>query len=98
VNLLAIYTQERAHLARLAGQMASAKLDEQRSLLGEKTIEKLELALTGILRDLGRDPSDAYVRRVIARRLRAVGGSAEETTTTDAQIVIDAELPEVVAF
>ncbi len=35
-NLLAVYAAERGHLAKLAGQMVSAKLDEQRSVLDEK--------------------------------------------------------------
>jgi hypothetical protein len=56
-NLLAVYAAERAHLAKLAGSMVSAKLDEQRSLLTEKAVEQLGLAITGILRDLGHDPS-----------------------------------------
>jgi hypothetical protein len=74
-NLLAVYTAERGHLAKLAGQMVSAKLDGQRSVLDEKAVERLELALTGILRDLGHDPSDAHMRQVVARRLRCVGAA-----------------------
>jgi hypothetical protein len=71
-NLLAVYTAERAHLAKLAGQMVSAKLDKQKSILTEKAVEQLELAITGILRDLGHDPSSDYVRGVVARNLRRV--------------------------
>jgi hypothetical protein len=56
-NLLAVYAAERGHLAKLADQMVSAKLDDQRAVLNETAVEKLELALTGIFRDLGNDPS-----------------------------------------
>jgi hypothetical protein len=63
-NLLAVYAAERGHLAKLAGQMVAGKLDEQRSLISEKTVEQLELALTGILRDLGHDPATEYVRQI----------------------------------
>jgi DNA-binding FrmR family transcriptional regulator len=73
-NLLAVYAAERGHLAKLAGQMVSGKLDEQRAILDEAGVEKLELAIVGILRDLRHDPATDYVRRVMARRLRSVMG------------------------
>ena len=71
-NFLAVYAAERGHLAKLAGQMVSAKLDEQRQVLDETAVEKLELALVGILRDLGHDPASEYVRRVVTQHLREV--------------------------
>ena len=70
--MLAVYTAERGHLAKLAGQMVSGKLDEQRAVLDEKAVEQLKLALTGILRDLGHNPASDDVRQVVARRLRVV--------------------------
>jgi hypothetical protein len=41
--------------------MALAKPEERRSVLIERTVEKLDLTPTGILRDLGQDPSDVCV-------------------------------------
>lgn len=43
-NLLTVYTAERGHLAKLAGEMVSGKLDEQRSLLSEQAVEQLWLS------------------------------------------------------
>ena len=99
-NLLAVYAAERGHLAKLAGQMVSGKLDEQRAILDETAIEKLELALTGIIRDLGHDPSDAYVRQVVGRRLRAVAGPASwsDGATTDTEITLNTPPPEPAIF
>jgi hypothetical protein len=101
-NLLAVYAAERRHLAKLAGSMVSSKLDEQRSMLNEKAVEQLELALTGILRDLGHDPSDLFVCQVVARRLRAVGSTDPTTRTVAAvraaEIVSPEDAAEPVAF
>jgi hypothetical protein len=99
-NLLAVYAAERGHLAKLAGQMVSGKLDEQRSLLGEKAVEQLELALTGILRDLGHDPSAPHVRQVVARRLGSVVATPAEATAEIMGEVVDMEgaIPEPVRF
>ncbi len=55
--------------------MVTGKLDEQRAILDETAVEKLESAITGILRDLGHDPATEYVRQVVARRLRVVATS-----------------------
>jgi hypothetical protein len=98
-DLATAYNNERGHLRQLAGQMVSAKLDEQKSVLSERAVEQLELALTGIIRELGHDPSNTYVRQVVARHLRAVGTSpATDTEPIDAEVVIDHQLPEPVAF
>ena len=48
-------------------------------MLSEKAVEKLELALTGVIRDLGHDPADGYVRRIVARHLRALTVRATST-------------------
>ncbi len=71
---LGVYQAERAHLARLAQAMAPLmeKAEQQRALLSERTIDQLQLALTGILGELGHDPSSDAVRAVVARHLREV--------------------------
>lgn len=73
-NLLAVYAAERGHLAKLAGQMVSGKLDERRSLLNEEGAERLELAIAAIIRDLGHDPNAVGVRSTVALRLRRAAG------------------------
>ncbi len=100
-NLLAVYTAERGHLAKLADRMASIGVDEQRAAISEKTVDTLDRALMGILRDLHHDPSEQRVRAVIARHLRRVVSPAKSNdleTTIDAVIVADDVLPESVAF
>jgi hypothetical protein len=71
---LGVYQAERAHLARLAQAMTPLleKAEQQRAVLSERTIDQLEIALTGILGELGHDPSSDAVRAVVARHLRRV--------------------------
>ncbi len=85
----------------LSQQMIALKTHERSAVLTERTIEALEMALNGIVRDLGHDPSDSYVRRIIARRMRE-GTSSEssesESMTIDAEVVADDPLPQAVTF
>lgn len=99
-QLLAIYTAERAHLAKLADAMVRARLDERRDVLTEQTVEGLEMALTRIVRDLGHDPDSPFVRGVVARNLRTVTGpsQASEVAVMDAEVVSDDAVPEPVTF
>ncbi len=105
---LGVYQAERAHLAKLAQAMAPLmeKAEQQRAVLSERIIDQLELALTGILGELGHDPSSDAVRAVVARHLRRVldptttlptarGG---EPAVLDAEVVSDRRAPEPVAF
>ncbi|MGY1719294.1 HGGxSTG domain-containing protein [Blastococcus sp. SYSU DS0552] len=99
--LLAVYAAERDHLSKLADAMVRNKLDQRQAVLSERTLDRLETALNGIVRDLGHDPSDSYVRGIIARRMREV--AAGETTQNDpdvidAEIVYDEPRPVAVAF
>ncbi|MGY1724749.1 HGGxSTG domain-containing protein [Blastococcus sp. SYSU DS0533] len=98
-SLLAVYTAERAHLAKLADAMVRNKLDERQAVAGERMVDSLELALTCILRDLGHDPGSAYVRKIVARHLRRITGSDEpEAKAIDGEVLSDSALPEPVAF
>jgi len=71
---LGVYQAERAHLAKLAQAMAPLleKAEQQQAVLSGSIIDQLELALTGILGELGHDPSSDAVRAVVARHLREV--------------------------
>jgi hypothetical protein len=106
-NLLAVYVAERSHLAKLADAMVRNRVAERQAVVGEQTLDVLETALNGIVRDLGRDPSDSYVRAVIARHVRALANPAStvastfaqnEPMTITAEVVSDDALPEPVAF
>lgn len=84
-GLLSVYQSERAHLARLSHQIISSRSDERRTVLAERSIDSLEVAMTGILRELGADPESSYVRGVVARHLReAITSAGESTADVDA--------------
>ena len=105
---LGVYQAERAHLARLAQTMAPLleKAEQQRAVLSERTIDQLQLALTGILGELGHDPSSDAVRAVVARHLRRVldptATSSSEFSGTpgvlEGEVQDDQRRPEPVAF
>ncbi len=99
-QLLAVYTAERAHLAKLADAMVRTRLDERRTVLTEQTVEGMEMALTSILRELGHDPGSAFVRGVIARNLRAITGPSQSSrdAVLDAEVVRDDALPSPWSF
>lgn len=82
---LAVYQSERAHLAKLSSQIITSNVAERRTVLAEQSVDALEVAMTGILHDLGLDPHDGYVRGVVAKHLReAITGAGESTATVDA--------------
>lgn len=84
-GLLSVYQSERARLARLSHQIISSRPDERRTVLAERSIDSLEVAMTGILRELGSGPESSYVRGVVARHLReAITSAGESTTDVDA--------------
>jgi len=105
---LGVYQAERAHLAKLAQTMAPLmeKAEQQRTVLSDRTIDQLDLALIGILGELGHDPSSDAVRGIVARHLRGV---LDPTTTLptarggepvilDGEVLPDRRAPEPVAF
>lgn len=70
-----MYVQERKSLAQLSALAIKAGLEERRVRLAESSVDRLEGAVLNVLSDLGLDPSDASVRRVVAARLtEALGG------------------------
>jgi hypothetical protein len=82
------------------------KAEQQRAVLSERTIDQLDLALTGILGEFGHDPSSDAVRAVIARHLRRVldptatlpyprGG---ESVPLDGEVSCDERILEPAAF
>lgn len=75
---LNLYAAERQHLARLADRMAAlaVKTADRDVEIRARAVEALELALSGILSELGHDPDNSRVREVIVRHLsRAASGS-----------------------
>ncbi len=100
-NLLVVYTQERAHLAKLADAMVRSNVAERRAVIAEQTVDALEAAVLGTLRELGIDPSGVHVRRVLARHLSAaVTGTKpnDPRLPIDAKVVAEDVLPEPAAF
>lgn len=70
-----MYERERDRMARLSALAIKAGLEERRVRLAEQSVDRLEGAVLNALSDLGLDPSDASVRRVVAARLaEALGG------------------------
>jgi len=81
---LAVYQSERAHLAKLSSQIITSNVAERRTVLAEQSVDALEVAMTGILADLGHDPHDGYVRVVVAKHLReAITGAGDPTVDAD---------------
>jgi hypothetical protein len=100
-NLLAVYTAERSHLAKLADAMVRAKLDERRAVLKEQGLDAVETALVGTLRELGLDPSSDRIRQMFARHLRAASQGQKVSgrpQIVDAVIVSDQAAPEPADF
>lgn len=106
-DLLTVYTAERAHLARLAGDMMRGGVDQRRAVLSEQGLDAVEVALVGTMREFGLDPSGDHVRRVFARHLRAVSGTASAAargsqpptpSVVDAEVVAEGALPGPVTF
>ncbi len=89
-GLLSVYTAERNHLRQLAAGMVSAKTDERRQILNERTIETLEAAVTATLRDFGLDPSREAVRQTFGRQLAQRTGHGRSTADpVEAAVVPD---------
>lgn len=82
-TLLSVYTAERNHLRQLAAGMVTAKTDEFRQILNERTIETLEAAVTATLRDFGLDPSREAVRQAFGRQLTVAQGTERSKITAD---------------
>lgn len=67
-----VYQDERAHLARVAKAAIDAGIAERVVQLATTQAGLINQAITQILTDLGQDPRDPQVRRVVANRLSAV--------------------------
>lgn len=74
---LAVLSVERQHLARLADKMVShqSRVEDVEADLRERLMDQLEMALRGILADLGHDPDDTVTRAVVAHHLRRASGA-----------------------
>lgn len=81
---LALYQSERRHYSDLAMKMLSADTESRRTVLTEQQADALEAVLSGVLRDLGVDPTTSHVRGVIARHLRTATGQPD---VVDAEVI-----------
>lgn len=62
--------------SRMAKSVLDARVDDRRVRINEQTAHQFLEVMTGALTDLGHDPRDPQVMRVVATRLRAVGAAA----------------------
>lgn len=69
----------RAHLATLTKQWIAAGFEQKRLEIMSRTLDVLETAINGIVRDLGHNPRDAEVRRFIRARLEQASQPRELT-------------------
>ncbi len=84
-GLLSVWSKRESPFGAAVGQIISSRPDERRTVLAERSIDSLEVAMTGILRELGSGPESSYVRGVVARHLReAITSAGESTTDVDA--------------
>jgi hypothetical protein len=68
----------RAHLKDLTRQWINAGFEQKRLEILERTVDLFERTLDGILRDLGHNPHDAEVRRILRDRLSKMQESPKE--------------------
>lgn len=64
--------RERKHLAELLSLAFRVQLTDRRSAITDDIAGRFNIALTGILRDLGHDEADERVRQVVRDNLRFV--------------------------
>jgi hypothetical protein len=76
--LLDLYERERKHLVAVTTAALSAGIEERRVRIAEEQGALVAAALRGALTDLGPNPADPEVMRVVSTRLRALasGGAA----------------------
>lgn len=85
--LLNLYQAERAQLLKIADRMIALGVDELEARLTGDTATKLELAINGIVRDLGHNPATAEVRQIIAANLGAALNPESVPDIIDAEVV-----------
>lgn len=67
-----MFERERDRRARLAKLAMDAGVDERRVRLAEHQGQMVFTAINGLLTEIGLDPSNTEVRKMVARHLRAV--------------------------
>lgn len=73
----------RAHLATLTKQWIAAGFEAKRLELAERTLDSLQAAIDGVVRDLGGNPRDPTIRAMILKRLREAAGRPELQAPSD---------------
>jgi hypothetical protein len=71
----------RAHLAALTKQWINAGFEARRLELASRTLDVLEKAIDSIVRDLGHNPRDAEIRRIVRDRLAEAAEHDEQSDT-----------------
>ena len=74
----------RAHLTVLTKQWLAAGFEARRLEMARSTTERIVAAIDGVVRDLGLNPGDPAVRRIIRDRLRAASGRDDTDNVVDA--------------
>jgi hypothetical protein len=73
-GLVKLEAEERDRAAGMAAKAAAAGIAERQVKLAEEQGRLVAQVIQGVLGDLGLDPADAGVMRVVATRLRALDG------------------------
>jgi hypothetical protein len=71
-----LYQEERDRLVRVARAAIDAGVAERQVRLAEGRAQQLARVITAVLTDLGHDPADEHVRKVV--RLRLLEGAKDE--------------------
>jgi hypothetical protein len=73
---LSVFITERQHLARVADRLLTqqVKVADLEAEIRAKTVEALQVALVGIIQDLGANPDSEAVREIVALHLRRASG------------------------
>ena len=75
---LAVLNVERQHLAKLADRMVvhQSRVEDVEAEVRDRLIDQLEVAMRGILTDLGHNPDDDVTRGIVALHMRRAAGRA----------------------
>jgi hypothetical protein len=90
----ALYERERKHFASVCAGAVRAGVEERRIRIAERQQDVLEAAFVAAIADLGLDPHDSRVRKVLGARLQQAiegGTSPVAPVSVPAERVVEAE-------
>jgi hypothetical protein len=85
----ALYERERRHFASVCAAAVRAGVEERRIRIAERQQDVLEAAFVAAIADLGLDPHDSRVRKVLGARLQQAIESG--TSPSQPQVAVPAE-------